>query len=138
MLYHVQGPRRRARNAFVLDSITHSPDSEGCKRVAPWLAPQDIIPGHVGVVFVNQAKLKLVRMNIVEVKGKLSILEFHYLLGRPEGVKHFTELDIFGLFTHTEYLSAFRRAGLTAKYDREGLIGRGLCIGVKPTGVSNT
>ena len=110
----------------------------GVLIVEPWLTPQDIIPGNIGVVFVKEPKLKLVRMNIVDVKGRLSILEFHYLLGRPEGVEHFTELDEFGLFTHNEYLAAFRSAGLKVKYDRKGLIGRGLYIGVKPTSVSNT
>lgn len=110
----------------------------GVLVVEPWLTPQDIIPGHIGAVFVNKPKLKLARMNIVDVKGRLSILEFHHLLGRPEGVEHFTELDIFGLFTYKEYLAAFRNAGLKVKYDRKGLIGRGLYIGVKPTSTSNT
>jgi len=109
----------------------------GVLIVEPWLSPRDIIPGHVGAVFVNQPRLKLARMNIVEVKGRLSIIEFHYLLGRPEGVHHFTEHDEFGLFTRNEYLAAFRRAGLTGEYDRKGLTGRGstgrgLYIGVKP------
>jgi ubiquinone/menaquinone biosynthesis C-methylase UbiE len=110
----------------------------GVLIVEPWLTPQDIIRGHIGVVFVNRPKLKLVRMNIVKLEGRLSILEFHYLLGRPEKVEHFTELDKFGLFIHSEYLAAFRSAGLKVKYDREGLIGRGLYVGVKPTSVSGT
>jgi ubiquinone/menaquinone biosynthesis C-methylase UbiE len=110
----------------------------GVLIVEPWLTPDDIIPGHIGAVFVNQSKLKLVRMNIVDVRGRLSILEFHYLLGRPEGVEHFTELDEFGLFTRNEYLAAFRSASLKVEYDRKGLIGRGLYIGAKPTSISNT
>jgi SAM-dependent methyltransferase len=110
----------------------------GVLIIEPWLTPDDIIPGHIGAVFVNQPKLKLVRMNVVDVKGRLSILEFHYLLGRPEGVEHFTELDEFGLFTRKEYLAAFRRAGLKVRHDPKGLIGRGLYIGVKPTGISDT
>jgi ubiquinone/menaquinone biosynthesis C-methylase UbiE len=105
----------------------------GVLIVEPWLTPESIIPGHIGAVFVNQPKLKLVRMNIVVVKGRLSTFEFHYLLGTPEGVEHFTELNEFGLFTHNEYLAAFRSAGLKVTYDRKGLIGRGLYIGVKPT-----
>lgn len=105
----------------------------GVLIVEPWLHPDQIIPGHVGSVFVNQPKLKLARMNIVQVKGKLSIIRFHYLLGRQEGVNHFTELDAFGLFTHREYSVAFRRAALKVKYDQKGLIGRGLYIGVKPS-----
>jgi len=112
--------------------------SGGVLIVEPWLTPDQIIPCHVGAVFVNQPNLKLARMNIVDVKGRLSIIEFHYLLGRPEGVEHFTELDEFGLFTHKEYLAAFRAAGLKVRYDRKGLIGRGLYIGVRPTRLSDT
>lgn len=110
----------------------------GVLIVEPWLSPGNIIPGKVGAVFVNQAKLKLARMNVVDVRGRLSIIEFHYLLGRPEGVRHFTELDEFGLFTHNEYLAAFRKAGLKVKYDRKGLIGRGLYIGTKSTSILKT
>lgn len=114
-------------------NMAHHLKPGGVLIVEPWLTPEQIIPGHVGAVFVNQPKLKLARMNIVEVKGRLSIIEFHYLLGEPDGVEHFTEIDEFGLFTHSEYLTAFRGSGLRVKYDRKGLIGRGLYIGVKPT-----
>jgi ubiquinone/menaquinone biosynthesis C-methylase UbiE len=109
----------------------------GVLIVEPWLTPKDLIPGHIGAVFVDQPKLKLIRMNVVDVKGRLSILKFHYLLGKPEGIRYFTELDKFGLFTHNEYLAAFRNAGLKVRYDRKGLIGRGLYIGTKPISVSN-
>ena len=104
----------------------------GVLIVEQWLTPKDIIAGHIGAVFVNQPKLKLVRMNIMEVKGRISILRFHYLLGTAEGVSHFTEQDQFGLFTHNEYLTAFRSARLNVQHDRKGLIGRGLYIGVRP------
>ena len=117
-------------------NMTYHLKPGGVLIVEPWITPEQIIPGRVGAVFVNQPKLKLARMNIVEVKGRLSIIEFHYLLGRPEGVEHFTELDEFGLFTHNEYVAAFRSSGLNVKYDRKGLIGRGLYIGVKPTSTS--
>jgi ubiquinone/menaquinone biosynthesis C-methylase UbiE len=110
----------------------------GVLIVEPWLTPTDIILGHIGAVFVDQPKLKLVRMNVVDVKGRLSILKFHYLLGRPEGIKHFTELDKFGMFTHNEYLAAFRSAGLKVKHDRKGLTGRGFYIGLKPTSRSTS
>lgn len=109
----------------------------GVLIVEPWLTPEDVILGHIGAVFVDQPKLKLVRMNVVDVKGKLSVLKFHYLVGRTERIKHFIEIDKFGLFTHNECLAAFRSAGLKVKYDRKGLIGRGLYIGIKPASTSN-
>ena len=100
--------------------------------VEPWLTPDKIIPGHVGAVFVNQPKLKIARINILVMKGRLSVFKLHYLVGTPNGVEYMTELNEFGLFTHAEYLAAFRKAGLKVTYDRKGLIGRGLYIGVRP------
>jgi ubiquinone/menaquinone biosynthesis C-methylase UbiE len=105
----------------------------GVLVVEPWLTPAMIRPEHVGAVFVNQPKLKIARINILKVKGRLSILKFHYLIGTPAGVNYMTELDEFGLFTHTEYLAAFRQAGLRVIHNRKGLIGRGLYIGLKPS-----
>ena len=105
----------------------------GVLVVEPWLTPAMLRPEHVGAVFVNQPKLKIARMNILKVKGRLSILKFHYLIGTPAGVDYMTESDEFGLFTHAEYQAAFHKAGLKVTYNRKGLIGRGLYIGLKPS-----
>lgn len=61
----------------------------------------------------------------------LSILDFHYLVGTPQGVEHFTELHQLRLFTHADYQEAFREAGLSVVFDDHGLTGRGVYIGVQ-------
>jgi hypothetical protein len=37
-----------------------------------------------------------------------------------------------GLFTTEDYIDSLRNAGLRVKHDRNGLMGRGLYIGLKP------
>jgi hypothetical protein len=71
-------------------------------------------------------------MNISEAKDSLSFFVFHYMVATTQGVEYFTERHELGLFTHEEYLGAFRKAGLETSHDPVGLDGRGLYIGVKP------
>ena len=52
-------------------------------------------------------------------------------MGTPEGVEYFTEFHEMGLFTNDQYRAAFRDAGLTVRHDPDGLMGRGLYIGLK-------
>ena len=80
---------------------------------------------------VDKPDLKIVRMSLSRQRGKLSLIEFQYLIGTPKGIEHSVEIHELGLFTHREYLEAFKAAGLTVIHDPEGLDGRGLYIGQK-------
>lgn len=100
--------------------------------IEPWFAPGQFMPDTLHALFIDQPDLKISRMNISRVENGVSILDFHYLVGTPEGIDYFTEHHELGLFTVEEYTSAFQAAGLAATYDPDGLTGRGLHIGVKP------
>jgi hypothetical protein len=58
-------------------------------------------------------------------RGKLSRIDFQYLIGTSKGLEHFAEIHELGPFTHAEYMEAFRA---------EGPDGRSLCIGQKDLG----
>lgn len=103
----------------------------GVLLVEPWFTPDQWKPGLVSALHVDEPDLKITRMSISESQGRLSFFVFHYLVGTPEGITHFTERHELGLFTHEEYLKAFRSAGLEVSHDPEGLDGRGLYIGLK-------
>lgn len=103
----------------------------GVVLIEPWFSPEDWKTGIIHATYVNQPDLKIARINLSERKETLSFFTFHYLVGKPTGVEHFTELHELGLFTENEYLDAFRAAGLEVVHDLEGLVGRGLYIGIK-------
>jgi SAM-dependent methyltransferase len=108
----------------------------GALVIAPFFPPEAWIVGQPHALHVDQPDLKLVRMNVsdIDASGTIAILDFHYLIGAPEGVEHFTERHELGLFTDVEYRAGFTQADLVVSYDAEGLIGRGLYIGTAPQG----
>ena len=61
-------------------------------------------------------------------------MTFHYLIGTPKGIRYFTEPHKLGLFTHDEYLAAFRDCGLKVAHYSKGLMGRELYVGMKSDG----
>jgi SAM-dependent methyltransferase len=102
----------------------------GVLVISPFFSPEEwILPGHPHAVFVDEPDLKLARINVSGQEGAVAILDFHYLVGTPEGVEHFTEHHELGLFTDEEYRHAFTSAGLEVAHDHDGIIGRGLYIG---------
>ena len=103
----------------------------GVLLVEPWFTPAQWHPGRVGVLQVNKDDSKIVRMSLSLQRGKISIIEFQYLIGSPKGTRHDVEILELGLFTEKEYLDAFRSAGLEVIHDAEGLDGRGMYIGLK-------
>jgi SAM-dependent methyltransferase len=107
----------------------------GLLILEPWLAPAAFDPHHLGrLIVAERPDLQAVRMNDSRVDGRLSIMDFHYLIGRPGTVEHIVETHALGLFTDDEYASALSAAGLTVEHDPVGLMGRGLWIGQRPTG----
>ena len=103
----------------------------GVLIVEPWFTPDQWNPGKIHALFVDQPNLKISRMNISEVEGRLSFFTFHYTVGTQQGVEYFTERHELGLFTHQEYLKAFSKASLEITHDADGLDERGLYIGLK-------
>ena len=105
----------------------------GVLIVEPWIAPDAWIPGKPALLTIDEPDLKVVRMTAAGRRNAVSIVDFHYLIGTPDGVEsHFEHMEL-GLFTAEQMMAAFEAAGLVVEHDPEGLIGRGLFIGVRET-----
>ena len=105
----------------------------GLLIVEPWLSPSAFDPNHrSGVMTVERDDLIAIRMNDSRVEGRLSIMDFHYLVARPGApLEHLVETHALGLFSDAEYRAAFEAVGLAADHDPVGLMGRGLWIGTR-------
>jgi ubiquinone/menaquinone biosynthesis C-methylase UbiE len=104
----------------------------GVLIIEPWFTPESWNPGTVHAQYVDDPELKIARISISSVEGRMSFFDFHYLIGTPEGVEYFVERHELGLFETNEISGVMKESGLEVIYDDEGLRGRGLFIGRKP------
>jgi hypothetical protein len=103
----------------------------GALIVEPWLTPAQWKPGSLFVHAGEIGATKVCRMSLSGRDGDISVLLYHYLSGTPEGVDHYSERLELGLFTRDEMTWAFESAGMAVRYDSEGLMGRGLYLGMQ-------
>jgi hypothetical protein len=101
--------------------------------VEPWFTPEQWTPGHLHAVCVDEDDLKVARISRAEPLSDPLTLTFHYLVGTPDGVEHFTEDHLVGMFDDAQYRGALEAAGLRVDHDPDGLMGRGLYLGLAPS-----
>jgi hypothetical protein len=78
-------------------------------------------------------ELKLVRAAVHLREGRVSVLDFHWLVLRPEGVEHFLDPHRLHLTTREELASVFTDAGFSVRIEQDGLMpGRGLLVLRRP------
>jgi SAM-dependent methyltransferase len=123
--------KTKARLRRAVRNMANHLQRGGLMILEPWITPASFRKGIVSLISVDKPNLKIARINVGKVQGPVSALEFHYLIGTPNKVQHIVDRELMGLWTHEEYLGAFRNAGLEVVYDAEGLMGRGLYLGVK-------
>ncbi len=100
----------------------------GVAVVEPWFEPGALTDGRILVNTAERDDVTVCRLARTAIADRLSRLEFHYLIGRAQGVTYATEIHELGLFTTEEMLACFAEAGLAAQHDPVGLTGRGLFI----------
>lgn len=104
----------------------------GLALIEPWFTPETYWTGTVTANFVNDPDLKVAWMYVSERRDNLAVLDIHYMVGAAGGIEQFDEIHEMGLFSHEDYLNAFRVAGLIVEHERVGFFGRGLYLGMRP------
>ena len=97
--------------------------------VDPWFEPGQLTDRHVDAVSHVGDGLALCRLSRTFIEGRISRLEFDYLIGRADHVEQRSETHRLGLFTEAEMIGAFRSAGLSVERRRGLLRKRGVYLG---------
>lgn len=100
----------------------------GVMLVEPWLGPDQWTCGLPWMVTVDEPNLKICRMNVSAKEGRVSILNFHYMVADPSGVSQFEETHRLALYTVEEMLGCFEKANLSVRHDPQGIFGRGMYV----------
>ncbi len=101
---------------------------DGVALVEPWLTPDRMQSGLVFLKTGEKDETKVCRMGRTTVEGRVSRIDFEYLIGQPHSIRRVSEVHELGLFTVDEMTDAFTAGGLEVKHDPEGPTGRGLYI----------
>ena len=108
----------------------------GVLIVEPWILPDEFRDGSIHLNVVDEPDLKVTRVSVSRREGNRSLLEMHHTVARPGQIRSFVEADALTMFTHDEYIEAFRAAGLSTHHQAVAFTytnrkSRGLYIGVK-------
>ncbi len=105
----------------------------GVVVIEPWLSQDMFVDGTPSLYTWEDDRLKLARASVVRAEGRKSVLEFHWMVARrDQGVERFTERHELWMFNRSEYLDAFRDAGIPVTFHSAGLSdNRGIYVGRK-------
>jgi dTDP-3-amino-3,6-dideoxy-alpha-D-glucopyranose N,N-dimethyltransferase/dTDP-3-amino-3,4,6-trideoxy-alpha-D-glucopyranose N,N-dimethyltransferase/N-methyltransferase len=101
----------------------------GIAVIEPWLQLEQLDVGRPSLQIYDSPDLKIARACVSELEGDVSVLRFHWLVarrGRP--IEQFEEVHRLWCASPDALRSAFADAGFEARFEPEGLSGRGLLV----------
>jgi SAM-dependent methyltransferase len=109
-------------------AIAHHVLPGGFFILEPWFTASAWRAGQVYAQLVDEPNLKIARMSISSMLGRISAIDFHYLVGTDKAIEHITEHHELGLFEKEETTNALVQAGFTVTWLEKGLSERDLIV----------
>ena len=104
--------------AAAVDALGAHLAAKGLLLIEPWLPPSD------GIRFAEAVDgdptLAVARAGVGASHRGVFRTETQYVVARPDGVEHFSELHVLGLFEPADYEDALTSAGLEHEFLAEG------------------
>ena len=110
----------------------------GVLVVEPWYFPERFLDGYVAADIIRGPDRTIARVSRTEKLDRAACIESHYVGAGATGIRHFSERQLFGLWTRGEYEDAFAQADCTVEYVPNAQSGRGLFVGVAGAGAAPT
>jgi SAM-dependent methyltransferase len=105
-----------------LENFSGHLNDTGLVVVEPWVFKKDFKKGHISLDTIEEDGLKFVRMAKSRISGSTWFIYMHYLVGKNEEIKHFSEIHKMLALDYQEYVEAFRSSGFKGtRYVTENL-----------------
>lgn len=97
--------------------------------IEPWVVPEQWQSGSISVQTFDKESLKICRMAQCKTEGKISKIDFHFMVGTTEKIHYFSEKHELQHFSFGEMKNAFDECDVEISFDPVGLTNRGLYLG---------
>jgi ubiquinone/menaquinone biosynthesis C-methylase UbiE len=94
-----------------LENFFRHLNDTGLVIVEPWVFKKDFKKGHISLDTIEEDELKFVRMARSRISGSTWFIYMHYLVGKNEEIKHFSEVHKMLALDHQDYVEAFKSSG---------------------------
>ena len=100
--------------------------------IEPWWLPEQFLPDYVGSDLVQDRNRAIARMSHTVRDGRFARMEVQWIIGeRARGLRAFSEVEVFYMFTREELLSALDDSGCEPELHENWLTGSSLLLGVR-------
>ncbi|MFE7135160.1 class I SAM-dependent methyltransferase [Streptomyces sp. NPDC057638] len=102
----------------------------GVLIVEPWIPRERWNGGVLAHATVEHEGVTISRMGRWRTEGTRSLVDMHYLVSEPDGVRHFVDHQDLALYSLAEYEDAFDQAGFEASLLPAGRADRGVFVAI--------